>query len=785
MSDTQASAATSPDMVRDLANLTRGDTAFAGGKGANLGELTEAGLRVPEGFVVGTPAFAATVAAAEVGERLAERASAARPDDSEALRALADELQHLVRAAPLPEHVERAIRMAHAHLTNRDPQVAVAVRSSATAEDSASASFAGMNETFLNVIGPDATIDAIRGCWASLYGARAIAYRRNRDIAEEGLGIAVVVQAQLEARSAGVMFTVDPTTGSRSRIVIEGAFGLGEGIVSGQVSPDRFVVDRESGQILRHSIGEKRTVVRRAPGGGVVRGESGVEERRRPSLTEQETCELAKLGTRIEERFGAPQDIEWAVDPAGAIWILQTRPITTVDDGSEEAPARTGPIVRGLGASPGEARGVARIVRDPSTGTLEPGQVLVAPTTAPDWAPLMRKASAIVTETGGMTCHAAIVARELGVPCVVGAVDATKRIRDGEHIRVHATSGRVLADEGTEPPPAAPASAPPPAAVPAPALVPTGTRILVNISEPSLADRTAALPVDGVGLVRSEMMLLEALEGRHPRMMVEEGERDRITQRMGDAIARIAQAFHPRPVTYRTYDFRSNEFRGLEGGERFELEEANPMIGFRGALRYAHQPELFEIELQAVRRVREDGLRNVNVMLPFVRTPRELAACRRLVEESGLLAEPEFELWAMAEVPSVLFHLPRYAEIGIHGISIGSNDLTQLLLGADRDSPLLGETFDERDPAVVEAIERLIADARALGLSTSICGQAPSVHRDYAERLVRAGIDAISVTADAIEATRHNVAAAERRILLEAALGGQARAQSPGSTTRA
>ncbi|HEU4701366.1 MAG TPA: putative PEP-binding protein, partial [Conexibacter sp.] len=401
------------------------------------------------------------------------------------------------------------------------------------------------------------------------------------------------------------------------------------------------------------------------------------------------------------------------------------------------------------------------------------GDVLVAPMTAPDWVPLLRRAAALVTDTGGMTCHAAIVSRELGIPCVVGTGDATTKLRDGEVVTVDGSRGQVRAG-AEEPAPSAPGPAAAPAATGAAAEPPvTGTQLLVNLSEPSQAERAARLPVDGVGLLRAELMLLEALHGDHPRTLLEEGRGEEVVTRMAEGLTTFAAAFAPRPVTYRTIDFRTNEFRGLRGGERFEPAEANPMIGYRGALRYPHEPDVFRLELDAIGRVWDAGHSNLHVMLPFVRSARELARCRALIEESGLLDRPGFELWIMAEVPSVLFALPDYAHMGVAGVSIGSNDLTQLLLGADRDSDLVAEAFDERDPAVRAYLEQLIPAARALGLRTSICGQAPSVHREYAELLVRAGIDAISVSADAVARTRRLVAAAEQRLLLEAARGAR------------
>jgi pyruvate,water dikinase len=397
---------------------------------------------------------------------------------------------------------------------------------------------------------------------------------------------------------------------------------------------------------------------------------------------------------------------------------------------------------------------------------LHPGDVLVAHMTAPDWVPLMRRAVAIVTDSGGMTCHAAIVSRELGIPCLVGAARATSVLRDGEVVTVDATQGVVRSGAAPSPPSAAATA---PAAVAAPVAEVTATRILVNLSEPSQVERTAALAVDGVGLLRAELMVLEALGGVHPRSLLEQGRGQELVERMERSLTVFAAGFAPRPVTYRTIDFRTNEFRGLEGGDRFEPVEANPMIGYRGTVRYTREPDLFRLELDAVQRVWDSGHTNLHVMLPFVRAPRELEGCMATLREVGLLGRPRFELWIMAEVPSVLYHLPRYAALGVAGISIGSNDLTQLLLGADRDSELLAEVFDERDEAVVEYLGLLIGRARELGLGTSICGQAPSVHPEYAELLVRAGIDSISVSADAVEHTRRLVAAAERRILLEAA----------------
>jgi pyruvate,water dikinase len=768
--------------IRSFRDLSREDVPWAGGKGANLGELTRAGLPVPPGFVVGAPAYAATCEQSGLRERLAQLLDGLDADDTAELEARAQQARALVLDTPLPPALARAIRDAYGALCGDDVDVPVAVRSSATAEDTATASFAGMNESFLNVRGADAVLEAVRACWGSLFGARTIFYRAKRGLGQADMDIAVVVQRQIASLRAGVMFTIDPATGARDRLVIEGSLGLGEAVVSGAVSPDRYVVDKHDGAILAREVRRKRIAIEPLADGGTRQRELAGDEALTPVLSDDEVHRLAELGIRIEEHYGAPQDTEWAFDPDGRAWMLQSRPVTTfpgalappaaaapLRGGGRPPETQRGPVLAsGLGAAPGVASGPARVMQSlAGADRLVDGDVLVAPMTAPDWVPLLRRAAALVTDTGGMTCHAAIVSRELGIPCVVGTGDATTKLRDGELVTVDGSRGQVRA--GAEGPASgAPAAAAAPAATGAAAEPPvTGTQLLVNLSEPSQAERAAALPVDGVGLLRAELMLLEALGGDHPRTLLEEGRGEEVVARMADGLTTFAAAFAPRPVTYRTIDFRTNEFRGLRGGERFEPVEANPMIGYRGALRYPHEPDVFRLELDAIGRVWDAGHANLHVMLPFVRSARELARCRALIEQSGLLARPGFELWIMAEVPSVLFALPDYARMGIAGISIGSNDLTQLLLGADRDSDLVAEAFDERDPAVQAYLRQLIPAARALGLRTSICGQAPSVHREYAELLVRAGIDAISVSADAVPRTRRLVAAAERRLLLE------------------
>jgi pyruvate,water dikinase len=758
-----ARAETAP--IRRIQDLSHADIPYAGGKGANLGELMRGGFPVPPGFVVGAPAYAAFCDENGLRSRLADRLSGVDVDDTAALESAAVEVRAMVEAEPVPAWLETAIRDAFVSLSAGE-DITVAVRSSATSEDTASASFAGMNETFLNVRGADDVVAAVRSCWGSLFGARTVFYRAKRGFGQADMDIAVVVQQQVASTRAGVMFTIDPATGDRDHLVIEGAFGLGESVVSGSVSPDRYVVDKLLLAVTARDVRRKELAIDATAGGGTAQRTLDDDEATRPVLSDDEVRAVADLGRRVERHYHSPQDTEWAYDASGRLWILQSRPVTATGHGVAGPPKTVAEgeiLVRGLGAAPGVAGGAARVIENRDGGAdLADGEVLVTHMTTPDWVPLMRRAAAIVTDSGGMTCHAAIVSRELGIPCVVGTGNATRVLRDGEVVTVDATHGVVR--EGAPSIPVGAVAPPPPTGAGAAA---TATRLLVNLSEPSQVERAAALDVDGVGLLRAELMVLEALAGVHPRLLIEQGRGEEFVERMAGALETFASGFAPRPITYRTIDFRTNEFRGLEGGERFEPEEANPMIGYRGALRYTREPDVFRLELAALGRVWDAGHRNLHVMLPFVRTAHELEQCMRLIDESGLSERPGFELWVMAEVPSVLFNLERYAALGVQGISIGSNDLTQLVLGADRDSEVLAETFDERDPAVTAYLMELIPKARELGLATSICGQAPSVHPEYADLLVRAGIDAVSVNIDAVDRTRRLLDAAERRVLLE------------------
>jgi pyruvate,water dikinase len=774
--------------------LTKDDIPLVGGKNANLGEMTQAKIPVPPGFAITAHAYEKFITETGIAQKIYQIINETVTDinDPKQYDEASNKVRKLIESTKMPEKIEEAIRDAYQKLGKKmhAPNTFVAVRSSATAEDLPDASFAGQQETYLNVKGPDELVEKTVKCWSSLFTPRAIFYRTTKGFKHEQVLISVGVQKMVNARSAGVMFTINPVTGYRNQIVIEGTWGLGEAVVSGAETPDHFEVDKESLQVTERRI-VKKTVeyVRNPETGKTEHVEVPPERQEEPSLTDEGIRRLAELGRKIDQHYRKPQDIEWAIDRdlefPESVFIVQSRPETVwsakEEKEREETPApKETPemkvVVRGIAAGRREIRsGVAKIVFSPEEASklVQKGDILVTTMTNPDFVPYMKLASAIITDKGGVTAHAAIVSRELGIPCIVGAETATKTMETGKEYTVDARNGVVyegIVERLEEPAAPTPSMSVISMAQSAPV---TATKIFMNLGVPEKIEEYKDLPFDGIGLMRIEFILASTI-GEHPLYMLEKGEGDSFVDKLAEGIATVARAIQPRPVVVRFSDFKTNEYRDLKGGDKYEIEEANPMLGWRGASRYISQwyEKAFRLECKAIRRCREEWrLKNVWVMLPVIRTLWEAKKCLEIMKEEGLESSRDLEIWFMAETPAIAVMADEFSKL-CDAFSIGSNDMTQGILMIDRDSERLGKMgyFDERDPAIKRIIAHLIQVAHQNGVTVSICGEGPSNLPDFAEFLVRCGIDSISVNNDAVVRTRQLVASLEQKILLEQAL---------------
>jgi len=736
-------------------DVGRKDIPLVGGKGANLGEMTRAKIPVPPGFIVTADAYYDFIQNAGLAPKITAVLKGLDTNDSKKLQQASAQIKQLILSATMPPETARAIEEAYTKMGIG----LVAVRSSATAEDLPEASFAGQQSTFLNIESQANVVKAVQMCWASLFESRAIYYRHQQKYDHLKVGIAVPVQRMVASEASGVMFTVEPLTSDTNKIVIEAIYGLGEGIVSGEVTPDLFIIDKKSGSISSRKISTQDKKLVRNPSGNSEHTNmwtpvSGAREKQK--ISDADVLKLAELAKALENHYQSPQDIEWAAE-GGKIFIVQTRPVTTLKDAFEVEPEIDAPVLlAGDAASPGLATGPVKILLDPSNiDQVQDGDILVAEMTTPDFVPAMKRAVAIVTDRGGRTSHAAIVSRELGTPCVVGAGEATTLLHDGQIITVDGSHGKVYSGKVSR------TAQGPSVASMVREIIKTRTRVYVNLAQPELADKVAARNVDGVGLLRAEFIVSQI--GIHPLYMIKNGRQEEYIQKMYEGILPFAKAFSPRPVVYRTTDFKTNEYKELIGGQEFEEVEENPMLGYRGASRYITDQESFRMEIEAIKRVRKD-YKNLWVMIPFVRTVNELAQTKALMEEFGLKRSEDFKLWMMTEIPANIFIMEKFLAVGIDGISIGSNDLTQLTLGIDRDSSKLAKTFDERNDAVMVALERAITVSKGMGVTSSICGQAPSVYPELTEKLVAWGITSVSVSPDMIGTTRAIIARAEAKL---------------------
>ncbi|MGC1120212.1 MAG: phosphoenolpyruvate synthase [Candidatus Methanofastidiosia archaeon] len=757
------------------------DVPRVGGKSASLGEMTKAKVPVPFGFTTTAAAYQSFITQSHLESVLEESLSELKdPEDTKTLQKVGKKIREAIQNADMPEELEKVIKEAYKELTAKyqkeggSGEPYVAIRSSATAEDLPDASFAGQQETYLNVVGTQEVVKKVQECLASLFTDRAIYYRIQKGFDHMEVSLAAAVQFMVFSESAGVMFTLNVSNGDRDVIQIEGAYGLGEYVVQGKVTPDDYYVNKESLSIEK-IISQKDVMLTRKEKGGVEEKKVPASRRKEQVLTDEQIVQLAEYGKSIEKHYKKPMDIEWGLDQrTDKLWILQARPETvwSVKERKEEKMEITEErniIIKGLSASPGIAAGKAHVILD-ATGInqFQQGEILVTEMTAPDWVPAMKKAKAIVTNSGGTTCHAAIVSREMGIPCIVAAQGATDVIKNGQDITVDATNGLVYEGILRE----AVAEKKEEMTVAAEGAPVTGTKVLMNLGDPDLAEKYAVLPCDGIGLMREEFIWTTFIH-EHPNYLIETGQSDKVVDMLAEGFRKVAKALYPRPVVLRLSDFKTSEYRDLKGGDKYEPEESSALLGWRGASRY-YDPEYieaFKLELKAVKKVREEfRLQNVWLMIPFCRTVEECRKVITIMKEQGLERGPDFKIWLMAEIPSNIVLADKFSEY-VDGFSVGSNDLTMLILGADRDNDRIASIFDERDLAVKRAINHLIEVAHEKGKTVSICGQAPSVYPDFTEFLVRAGIDSVSVNPDAVKSTKRLVAHVEQRIILEKATG--------------
>lgn len=757
------------------------DVGLVGGKGANLGEMTKAKLPIPYGFVVTSNAYFDFIKTNKLEHRIQDFLSLINFENSTELQQASKHIQNLIMKAEIPQSLINEIYLFYDNLNlkedeylKRDSHIIrkalkkvhhlynsplVAVRSSATAEDLPTASFAGQQETYLNVKGESNLLNHIKKCWASLFTPRAIYYRHEQKFDHFKVGLAAVVQRMIQSEKSGIAFSIDPVTNDKTKIVIEAIFGLGEYIVQGKVTPDHYEVDKRSFVMLLKDVKyQNLKYVKSSIGNKEIR--LSKREGTLQKLTDKDIVEVALLVKQIEDHYYFPQDIEWAIEH-DTVFVVQSRPITTTQNTTTDTSEGTKKTVflSGSPASPGIGIGPVKIIHSPKQiDLIKKGDILVAPQTNPDYVPAMKRAGAIVTEKGGRTSHAAIVSRELGIPAVVGVDGATKKLKNGMIISVDGKAGEIfkgsilsemkLSNEHAKD------------------IKPihkykTLTKIYVNLAEPEKAQEISKMDTDGIGLLRAEFMIANI--GTHPKEFIKNKKEHVYVQKLTKDLLKFVKPFSPRPVIYRATDFKTNEYRHLKGGSHYEPHEENPMIGFRGASRYIADPHEFNLELTAINKIWDMGYTNLHLMIPFVRVPWEIIRIKHLVEKSGLLNRPGFKLLIMVEVPYCALNLEEFIKVGIDGVSIGTNDLTMMLLGVDRDNEEVANIYDERNPAIIRVLEYVVSTASKHGITSSICGQAASDYPDLVELLVKTGITSLSVNPDAVDRTRELVYHIEKK----------------------
>jgi pyruvate,water dikinase len=766
-------------------DIKKTDIAIAGGKGANLGEMYGIGLPVPAGFVVTAQTYKEFLERTGIYDKIKTTLSQITDyENNDILQTKANEVQELIVKTPMPEDIAQEIIRAYDDISlhggasvvqlRQTLEPFVAIRSSATAEDLPEASFAGQQATFLNVRGGRDTVAATRACWASLFTARAIYYRMKNKFDHMQVLISVVVQKMVNSDASGIMFSVNPVTNNTDEIIIEAVYGLGETAVSGSVNPNVYLVDKTSMQITKTEIKKQDWGLFRDQNTGKnVRHDIPVEMQHRQILSEQQILTLAGLAKKIEDHYGKPQDMEWAMENK-KIYIVQSRAVTTMNKKEKAAGATAGgdpfssakQLLKGDSASPGVASGKVVLVHDLNElGKVAQGDILVTTMTTPDMVPAMERAAAIVTDEGGMTCHAAIVSREMGTPCIVGTETATQVLKEGTIITVHATRGIVYEGKIEEAPKATASQG---NGTCAPTVVMeeplTATQVKVIMDLPNHAEAAAATGADGVGLVRIEIMI--AMNGIHPAEYIRNNQDDDYTKMLAENIGRIATAFKGKPVWVRTSDLRSDEYRNLKGGDK-EPHETDPMIGWHAIRRSLDEPRILRAEFKAIKQLHDQGLKNVGIMIPFVIRTSEVMHAKEILREVGMEPCEDIEFGVMCETPASCWIMEELCKEKISFVSFGTNDLTQLTLGLDRNNARVSKLFDEMHPAVLGEIAQVIATCKKYGVTTSICGQAGS-RPEMAEFLVNCGVDSISANPDAVHTIRQVVGRAEKKIMLDA-----------------
>lgn len=770
--------------------LERKDVDIVGGKSSSLGEMTaKTDVPVPYGFATTAYAYRYFIKESGLEEKMRSILSELTDvENSALLRDVSARLRDAIMAEKMPQDLQDAIGAAYVELGKRvgEENPYVAVRSSATAEDLPDASFAGQQDTYLNVQGAETIIAKVKECYASCFTDRAVYYREKQGFDHIEVALSAVVQMMVFSKTSGVMFTVNVATGDDNNILIEAAFGLGEYVVQGTVTPDNYTISKHDHKIIDRCVNEQDIMLVRKKGGDCEEVQVPEELRKVQTLTDEQILELADYAKKIEKHYGCYMDMEWGVDErTNKIWILQARPETVWSRRNKEGGAKVQEsksmtttdhkvIVKGLPASPGKVSGRVHVILDPSRiDEFKEGEILVTEMTAPDWVPAMKKAKAIVTDSGGMTCHASIVSRELGIPCIVGTKSrgeaATVTIPDGIDVTIDATHGVVYEGIIEEAKKENQAGA---AVAVAEYFPPTGTKVYMNLGDPELAEKYSSLPCDGIGLMREEFIWTTYIH-EHPLYLIKTGHPEKVVDQLAEGMRQVCQAMAPRPVTLRFSDFKSSEYRDLKGGDEFEPYEPSALLGWRGASRY-YDPkyiEAFKLECQAVVKVREEfGLKNLNVMIPFCRNVEECEKVVKIMAECGLERGKDFKVWLMAEIPSNIILADQFNKY-VDGYSIGSNDLTMLVLGCDRDNDTVSHIYDERNLAVRRAVRHLIEVAHSEGKTVSICGQAPSVYPEFCEFLIKSGIESISVNPDTVKFTKKLVAQVEQRVMLDALTG--------------